>query len=414
MLHPEEGSRLKYHLTIIDTPGFGDTRGIERDQNILEQIQILFSKTGTNYLTHIDAVCFVLKAPDSRLTLLQRYIFQLMMSMFGNDIEKNICALITFADGKDPPVLAGMKESKLPFGRTFNFNNCALFVKNKEIRSACLSPMFWEISMMGFRSFFQHLDGSTACSLDKTRVVLQVKLKIESLAKQAQPIIDEGLMKIECLKQEGKEIVELKKLSESYKAYEIYETEKQQRRRDVPRGQHVTNCLNCNLSCHVNCTCSQGDKSKCRVIDSRGYCTKCPNKCHWQQHADTPYIFEIASVMVKKILPEKRQKYLETCHVLTLKEASVEKLKNEIREVFHKANILMVELQTCSGKLNETALQISPFMDIGDHIDVLLQNEKLERKEGFMTRTSLLKEMQKRAELPTYFKQFENAVNNIM
>ena len=38
------GSRLKYPVTIVDTTGFGDTRGIERDQAITEQIREFFNQ----------------------------------------------------------------------------------------------------------------------------------------------------------------------------------------------------------------------------------------------------------------------------------------------------------------------------------------------------------------------------------
>ena len=38
----QEGSPLNCNLTIIDTPGFGDTRGLERDQEITENIKDFF------------------------------------------------------------------------------------------------------------------------------------------------------------------------------------------------------------------------------------------------------------------------------------------------------------------------------------------------------------------------------------
>ncbi|XP_060557470.1 uncharacterized protein LOC132717902 [Ruditapes philippinarum] len=412
-LHPETGSRLHYQLEIIDTPGFGDTRGVGKDQDMIEQIQMLFSENITNCLTNIDAICFVLKAPDARLTLHQKYIFQSVLSIFGNDVKNNICSLITFADGKDPPVIAGMKESRLPFGCTFSFNNCSLYVKNKGIYASSLASMFWEISVKGFRSFFAHLDSSSSCNLDRTREVLHVRLKADAIAKQLQPKIDDGRSKTGQLLEEQKEITKIKTVAQSYKSLEMYENEVQQRKRDLPRGQNVTNCLNCNVSCHVNCNCSPEDKSKCRVMNYNGYCTICPNKCHWQQHANTPYIFELVQVKVKKILHEKQQKYLEQLQILIAKEKIVEKLTEDIRKIFNEANALKGELQKCTKTLSEIGLQENPFIVIKDHIDVLLQNEKLERKEGFLKRMSILKEIQKRAELLKYFNRFREDVNKL-
>ncbi|EFX60312.1 hypothetical protein DAPPUDRAFT_124601, partial [Daphnia pulex] len=41
-LYEMKGSRLNYSLTVVDTPGFGDTRGLEKDKKIMQQIQDYF------------------------------------------------------------------------------------------------------------------------------------------------------------------------------------------------------------------------------------------------------------------------------------------------------------------------------------------------------------------------------------
>jgi predicted GTPase len=58
---------LGYTINIIDTPGFGDTRGLDYDKQIVDQIRELFSSKGAKGMTTIDAVCFILKAPDSSI-----------------------------------------------------------------------------------------------------------------------------------------------------------------------------------------------------------------------------------------------------------------------------------------------------------------------------------------------------------
>lgn len=35
-IHPMEGLRIPFKITIIDTPGYGDVRGIEADKGITE------------------------------------------------------------------------------------------------------------------------------------------------------------------------------------------------------------------------------------------------------------------------------------------------------------------------------------------------------------------------------------------
>jgi hypothetical protein len=82
-------------LHIIDTPGFGDTRGIIRDKAIVDQIREFFTTPGDQGISFLDAVCFVTQAPLARLTPPQRYIFDAILSVFGQDIASNIYVLIT-------------------------------------------------------------------------------------------------------------------------------------------------------------------------------------------------------------------------------------------------------------------------------------------------------------------------------
>ena len=61
-MHAMEGSRIPYSLTIVDTPGFDDTDGLERDKMITQQIKELFSLKDGNGIDHLDAVGVVTQA----------------------------------------------------------------------------------------------------------------------------------------------------------------------------------------------------------------------------------------------------------------------------------------------------------------------------------------------------------------
>ncbi|CAG5881759.1 unnamed protein product, partial [Menidia menidia] len=95
-----EGKTLPYSLTIIDTPGYGDTRGIEYDAMVSRNLHDLFlSEDGVR---EVHAVGLVLKATENRLSDRLSYSFQSVMSLFGNDMEQKIVALITHSDGMPP------------------------------------------------------------------------------------------------------------------------------------------------------------------------------------------------------------------------------------------------------------------------------------------------------------------------
>ena len=67
-LHKMEGCRITYTMTIIDTPGFGDTAGLKNDELITEQIKEFFSLKGEHHIDHLDGIGFVTQSSLARLT----------------------------------------------------------------------------------------------------------------------------------------------------------------------------------------------------------------------------------------------------------------------------------------------------------------------------------------------------------
>lgn len=62
-----EGCRVTFPLILIDTPGFGDTRGFEHDEAMMKNLKEFF--TNKDYpISEISAACMVIQASQSRLT----------------------------------------------------------------------------------------------------------------------------------------------------------------------------------------------------------------------------------------------------------------------------------------------------------------------------------------------------------
>ena len=89
----------KMNLKIIDTQGYGDTSGISEDNKITLTIKDSFMKE----INSLNAVLFVIKSSDTRLTLHQKYFFSSIFSLFAKDIRQNFLSLITFYNGTDKP-----------------------------------------------------------------------------------------------------------------------------------------------------------------------------------------------------------------------------------------------------------------------------------------------------------------------
>ena len=107
-IHHQKGFKMDFTLTIVDTPGFGDTRGVDRDNEITKQVHSFFTAPRDQGIDHIDVVGFAAQSSFPRLNHTQKYIFDKILSLFGKNISENIYLMLTFADGKVPQVLTGI------------------------------------------------------------------------------------------------------------------------------------------------------------------------------------------------------------------------------------------------------------------------------------------------------------------
>ena len=192
---------LPYDLTIIDTPGFGDTGGIERDKYIASQIKKFFSMKHSGVIDTLHGIGFVAQAALARLTPTQKYIFDTVLSIFGKDIVDNIFLLVTFADASDPPVLAAVKAADIPYKHSFRFNNSALFASNNTT-GLDFNPMYWDMGHKSFENFFKHFSLAKPRSLELTRAVLEERAQLENLIPGLQDQIRIGLTELNIIEQE--------------------------------------------------------------------------------------------------------------------------------------------------------------------------------------------------------------------
>ena len=180
-------------VTIIDTPGFGDTGGMERDKQITENIS-RFLIEQESQIDEIDAICFVASCASARLTPTQKYIISSVMSLFGNDVVDNIRLLVTFSDGATPPVVEACKEAGFPFvlnpatklPTSYNkFNNSVLFVNNQKSDETSFEKSFWDMYQHNCQEFFKTLKELTPKKLDQTKEVVTKRIELEKKLKRS-------------------------------------------------------------------------------------------------------------------------------------------------------------------------------------------------------------------------------------
>ncbi|XP_020891889.1 uncharacterized protein LOC110231237 [Exaiptasia diaphana] len=402
----KEHCGLPFTLTIIDTPGYGDTSGLDRDKQITKQIKEFFSLGGKQGIDHLDGIGFVVQSSLARLTPTQKYIFDSILSIFGKDMGKNIFMMVTFADGKRPQILDAIKAQGFEYQQVFKFNNSALLPDEgaDDDDDDSFNEMFWKMGEKSFQHFFKEFGKVRSVSLQLTKEVLKEREQLECLIQGLQTQIQLGLSKVDQLHQEERIMKLHEKDIETNKDFTYEITETRQRKIDLPRGTHTTNCLRCNMTCHDDCAyADDADKKDCCAMNSSGYCKVCPSGCYWNNHKNNPYRFELYEVQVTKTSDEIKKRYKEAESKKTQKEEIMSGLTNELEIMYYVVFSNISNARDSIARLEEIALRPNPLSEV-QYIDLLIQSEEMEAKKGFTRRVQSLKEVRQQALVLTKIK----------
>ena len=433
-INPTQWSHLDFRLTIIDTPGFGDTRGIARDKAIVDQIRDYFSDSSLHHVDHIDVIGFVAQASQARLTHTQRYVFDSVLAIFGKDIEQNIMLLVTFADGQKPPVIDAIKAANIPCSNNmFKFNNSALFANKTDVDQStaagsssatggnvphmkptgsnvadesddCFDKMFWKMGSQSMRHFFHALSQIEPRSLSLTQEVLKERQRLEAAVEGLQPQIQMGCGKLDELQEEQRILEQHEADIEANKDF-VYKVDVQKSRKINIIGDYITNCSRCHFTCHYPCAIPDDkDKAGCAAMDSDGTCAVCPGKCVWNIHFNQAYKFEYYSEKEIRTYSELEGRYNDaTGKKLTVVQV-IKKHQEEFVSVQECVYRLITESHTSLKRLEDIALRPNPLSTL-DYVDLLIESEKLEGRPGWKSRVKALQEVRKGAEIMTKIKQ---------
>uniref|UniRef100_A0A8C5BQV2 Fibronectin type-III domain-containing protein n=1 Tax=Gadus morhua TaxID=8049 RepID=A0A8C5BQV2_GADMO len=422
-INHQEGFKVPYSLTLVDTPGFGDTRGIESDKAITEQIRSLF--TSAKGVVEIDAICFVTQASQVRLTASQKYVFDSVLSIFGKDVAENICILVTFADGQQPPVLEAINAAKIPCPKTHKdlpvhhkFNNSALFAENKSFSDRAdqdsksskypeekkmdvnnFDAMFWAMGASSMETFFTALGQMTTKSLQLTKEVLEERKQLEVSVEGIQPQVRAGLAKLEQIRSTQQQI---EKHTADISCNENFQIEVEITKcvkTDLTKeGEFITNCQQCHMTCHYPCIIADDlKKSGCGAMKD-GKCTVCPGKCAWNLHFNQKYKFDYVKEKQVTTIQELKEKYEKATEAKMTVQQLIEIQKEEVAHLQDEIILLMDASSACLARLKEIALRPDP-LSTPEYIELLIEGERSEGKAGYLERIQSLDKMKGTAQI---------------
>nr|XP_006003646.1 PREDICTED: uncharacterized protein LOC102360679 [Latimeria chalumnae] len=264
-LYHQDGFQVPYSITVIDTPGFGNTRGLERDQEIMTEIEDVFKSP--NGLDEIDALCFVAKASINNLTTTEKYIFDCVLSIFGKDIKENIFSFLTFADDRELSTAEIINEYIAPHLDKrdpivyLKFNNSILFTKitestksnddsdSDEEDSNVFKKAYWKLGRKSMRTFF-NLKKTEPKSLSLTKEVLDERRSLECLVQGFHFQLQKNALLLEEIKKTKSALKLHEKEMDANKnfTHEVIETVKYKEK--LPDGTYATYCDTCKVTCH--------------------------------------------------------------------------------------------------------------------------------------------------------------------
>ncbi|KAI9318882.1 hypothetical protein DFJ73DRAFT_879266 [Zopfochytrium polystomum] len=369
---------LNRKVVIIDTPGFGDTRGLAYDSRTLTLLKKLFASSDLEMST-LTAVCLVIKSSETVLSATLKYQINQVSSLFGKDLGARLTPLLTFCDGAKPPAIAALKKADVcEISKTFSFNNSAFFEPDA-------MEMFWNLGVTCFERFTREISNWQLISTKNSADVLSYRRKLECTAAGLQNQI-RGLMQESNIKKE--ELAALSQINlevESNKnfKYKVIETISKQVNISGS-GCYVTNCLLCNSTCHDNCAyANDNDKKSCSAMDGEN-CRICANKCHWSKHVNNGFYYENETVEVEKTYHEMMQSFF-----------LLKKIEKGIAENREQSIKMILELKETLSKLEKLAHRQPNGSEVKfiEQLIVASEQDKKNGWENFVAELKLYKEI---------------------
>ena len=414
-------------IIIIDSQGYGDTRGIYQDLEIDEAFRVVFS----NIIDHINAVGFISNATVNRLDIDTKYIFTSITKLFAGNINENFIILATHANYEsmtegpifvesiqtDAECLKIEEKTKKGIKWWYAFDSkCILSNKIHELSNFSYSQLsdFYEekvkklepkeikqslevlnnrkeltIEINKLSNAFQDLLIEQNNLVDKENLISEKSYEIENINDEinTQNYLIENLNPEEI----NEELYELEYEVNSKINELSRETEIITRRELVHWGYKTTHCDYCKRNCHERCDCLfSGFADRCTIFSynffSENTCDKCG--CKKSRHNQDYYHYDNIEISVNKdnsykIQSEKRKRDIE--------KQRLERQLNEIKKKKNKANADLIRLyqrkqnleMTKEGYLEEKELIIKENEIIKNKIqniifNIQMANQKLE------------------------------------
>ena len=372
-------------VIVIDSQGYGDTRGKNYDQMLNDAFNYVF----TSVIDHINTVCFLAKSNTNRLDILTKYIFSSVTSLFSEDISENFILLSTFASkdtiSEGPAFVQSIKTEE-------DFLNIQKRMDEKwwyAFDSKCIldndTDKLTKFSFSQMKELYEDkIKKLKPKSIKKCAEVLQTRNELKIQANLLTNIFDDLLIEQANLNEKNKNI---KKILEKICKMEenIKNFENESKKLNPKELEEKINELNIELSNKINNLNNETEEilvSTLKKDESHKYthCDKCQRNCH--DPCDCYKIYNLKLVNWCKVFPwgimcdkvckecncPQSEHSVDKYHWVTQKmneKKDNEKLINEEKKKNEeKKNDLNKKLKIKEEEKNNLNMKLSEFNDI--------------------------------------------------
>eukprot|EP01083_Nonionella_stella_P108094 313954_1 len=365
------GGNIDYDLTIIDTPGFGDTHSLDKDRQTLEAFKYVFNKI----LTSINGICFVLKSTDNRLDASQTYVFNNILNLWAKDVADNIFILMTFCDGSRANCIDALNKNDVlkRCHRRLKINNSAFTddpMDKDSDDSGEFEELFWNMGMKCFEKFFKSLREVKPKAIENSKQVLRQRDGIQTQIHHISMSVDNQLRQQQKINAKKRMIKQHKKDIDAGK--DVYYMEEEEEWVKEPASNHlITTCVKHQSSCHP--TCCVKDKNKCVMMNNDNYCKVCT--CPASDHINADYEYKLRVTKVRKVNLGKQKVLKQRKSDLSASQSQLKRLEEILKKNQQLVNRKLRKIQFLRKELQKIALR-PQLTTLGNYIDQLIDIEE--------------------------------------
>ena len=360
-----EAEIYRMRMTVIDTPGFGDSRGLEQDKENVKQII-----DALKYQDYINCVCLVINGRQSRMSASLKYILSEITAIMPKEVFDNIIIVFTnTADSLDCDF--NVRELDDYFGKKlehiFYIENPYCKIEKAKQKATQLSPS--QIT----RSFGKSFEDTTKSlhSIQKTikdfpdvHTLTFTRLYNQKQEKERDVIIilisydqqTELEKRIKAAENEVDAALKSKRLSTDFKTkreVDVY------RAVPTPDKRHNTLCgasgcySNCHIPCYLPKSYEEEKFKQCRAMGGTDKCQVCGHS--YRHHYHNEVVFEKVTEREDFLDEEVKEKFKVETDMKQRADLLRKGLQTRREELLRKKDGLLVELNN----------KISEFQELG-------------------------------------------------